>query len=139
MVVVVKEVGVDHVSYLGKVSEACSTLGYSRYTFYRAKKRFEEAGMDGLKELSRRKPNLKNRVPEEIEQAVIEIALEHPAFGQVRAAAKLLELKDFQLSPTGVRSAWQRHGLETKKKRLKALERTWLRMAPCSPSLRFRP
>jgi transposase InsO family protein len=86
------------------------------------KKRFEEAGLDGLQELSRKKPNLKNRVADEVEKAVIEIAMEYPAYGQVRAAAKLLELKDFQLSPTGIRSVWQRHGLETKKKRLKALE-----------------
>jgi transposase len=104
------------------VSEACRTLGYSRDTFYRVKKQYEEAGLDGLRELSRKKPNVKNRVPEDIEQAVLEIAVEYPAFGQVRAASKLAELKGFNLSPTGVRGIWQRHDLETKKKRLKALE-----------------
>ena len=112
----------DLASYLGNVSEACRTLGYSRDTFYRVKKQYEEAGLDGLRELSRKKPNVKNRVPEDIEQAVLEIAVEYPAFGQVRAAAKLAELKGFNLSPTGVRGIWQRHDLETKKKRLKALE-----------------
>jgi hypothetical protein len=71
-------------SYLGNVSEACRTLGYSRDTFYRLKKRYEEGGLDGLKEISRRKPNLRNRVPEEIEQAVVDLALDYPAFGQVR-------------------------------------------------------
>ena len=62
-------------SYLGNVSEACRTLGYSRDTFYRLKKQYEEGGLDGLKEISRRKPNLRNRVPEEIEQAVVDPSL----------------------------------------------------------------
>ncbi|RKZ13711.1 hypothetical protein DRQ53_12960 [bacterium] len=57
----------DLAAYLGNVSEACRTLGYSRDTFYRLQKRYEEAGMDGLREISRRKPNQRNRVPEEIE------------------------------------------------------------------------
>ena len=112
----------DLAAYLGNVSEACRTLGYSRDTFYRLKRRYEEAGIEGLRELSRRKPNLKNRVPEEIEEAVLELALEYPAYGQVRAAAKLFELKGIRLSPSGIRGIWQRHGLETKAKRLKRLE-----------------
>jgi transposase InsO family protein len=109
-------------AYLGNVSEACRTLGYSRDTFYRLKNRYEEAGIDGLKEISRRKPNLRNRIPEEVETAILELAIEYPAFGQVRAAAKLFEIKNYQLSPSGIRCIWQRHGLETMKKRLKALE-----------------
>jgi transposase InsO family protein len=112
----------DLAAYLGNVSEACRTLGYSRDTFYRLKNRYEEAGLDGLQEISRRKPNRRNRVPEEVEQAVVELALEYPAFGQVRAAAKLFETKEVQLSPAGIRGIWARHDLETKKKRLKALE-----------------
>jgi len=108
-------------AYLGNVSEACRTLGYSRDTFYRLKKRYEEDGIEGLREISRRKPNLRNRVPEEVEQAVVDVAYDYPAYGQVRAAAKLLE-RGVSLSPAGVRCVWQRHDLETMKKRLKALE-----------------
>jgi transposase InsO family protein len=108
--------------YLGNVSEACRCMGYSRDTFYRLQKRYEEAGLEGLREISRRKPNRKNRVPEEVEEAVCEIAVQFPAFGQVRAANKLLELKEYQVSPAGIRSIWARNELETKKKRLKALE-----------------
>jgi len=61
-------------SYLCNVSEACRMLGYSRDTFYRLKKRYEDSGIDGWKEMSRR-PNLRNRVPEEIEGAVVELPL----------------------------------------------------------------
>jgi transposase InsO family protein len=108
-------------AYLGNVSEACRTLGYSRDTFYRLKKRFDDGGIDALREVSRRKPNRKNRVPEDVEQAIVEIALEFPAFGQVRIASKLAE-RGMTVSPAGVRCVWQRHDLETMKKRLRALE-----------------
>jgi transposase InsO family protein len=108
-------------SYLGNVSEACRTLGYSRDTFYRLKHLYEEKGLEGLREETRRKPNLRNRVAAEVEQAVLEIGLENPALGQVRVAARLQE-RGMSLSPAGVRCVWQRHGLETMQKRLKALE-----------------
>jgi transposase len=55
-------------AYLGNVSEARRTLGYSRDTFYRLKKRFDEGGIDTLREISRRKPNRKNRVPDDWER-----------------------------------------------------------------------
>lgn len=108
-------------TYLGNVSEACRTMGYSRDTFYRLKRQYDEKGLEGLQEISRRKPNLRNRIAPEVEKLILEIALEYPAFGQVRVANELLK-RNVSMSPTGVRGVWQRHGLETMAKRLKALE-----------------
>jgi transposase InsO family protein len=70
---------------------------------------------------NRRKPNIKNRVEEQVEQAVIAYAIDNPAYGQLRASNELRKRGVF-VSPGGVRCIWLRHGLESLKKRLNRLE-----------------
>jgi transposase InsO family protein len=108
-------------SYLGNVSEACRVAGLSRDTFYRVKNAYETGGMEALIERSRKRPNLRNRVDQSIEEAVLAMALDDPSLGQKRTSNELRELGVF-ISPAGVRGVWLRHGLEKFEKRLKALE-----------------
>ena len=100
---------------LGSVSQACNVMGCSRDSFYRFKELYEQGGEQALMDLSRKKPILKNRVPEHVEQAVVELAIDNPALGQKRASWELQQ-KGIMVSSSGVRSIWLRNDLETMSK-----------------------
>ena len=107
---------------LGNISKACRVMGVSRDTFYRYQAARDTGGVEALFDVSRRKPNLKNRVDEAIEEAVVQFAVEYPAHGQARASNELRKRGIF-VSPSGVRSIWLRHDLANFKQRLAVLEK----------------
>mgnify|MGYP005607083329 FL=1 len=106
---------------LGNVSQACKVMGYSRDTFYRYKELYDQGGEEALFEMNRKKPCLKNRVPANVEDAVINMAVDFPTYGHERAANEIRK-RGIILSGGGVRSIWLRNDLENFKKRLRALE-----------------
>lgn len=107
---------------LGNISQACKLMGMSRDTFYRYQQAVENGGVEALLNQNRRVPNIKNRVDEKIEQAVVKFALDFPAYGQVRVSNELRKQSIF-VSAGGVRSIWLRHDLANFKQRLNALEK----------------
>ena len=74
---------------LGNISHACRLMGFSRDTFYRYQAARDAGGVQALFDANRRKPNLKNRVEEATEKAVVEFAVAFPAYGQLRASNEL--------------------------------------------------
>jgi hypothetical protein len=60
---------------------------------------------------------LANRTPPAVEAMIVDLSLEQPAFGQIRIATRCASA-GHSISPAGVISVWQRHDLETMKKRL---------------------
>jgi AcrR family transcriptional regulator len=55
-------------------------------------------------------------------EAALAFARQHPEIGQFRASREL-RIRGVQLSPSGVRAIWKRHGLETSYHRLLAKQR----------------
>jgi len=108
---------------MNNVSKACKIMGYSRQQFYEIRRNFQTYGADGLID---RLPGAKgphpNRVPEDVEQAILDHSLEHPSHGPLRVAQELV-LKGVQVSSGGVRGVWSRHELLTKHDRLLRLEK----------------
>lgn len=111
-------------SELSNVSRACKVMGYSRQQFYEIRRNFQTYGAEGLID---RLPGAKgphpNRVPAEIETAILDHALEHPCHGATRVEQEL-RLKGLAVSSGGVRGVWQRHNLLTKHERLLRLEKS---------------
>jgi hypothetical protein len=72
---------------------------------------YEKGGGElALKVISRRKPGIKNRIEQHIEKAIVELAVDKPALGQVRVANELAK-HGMLISPAGVRCVGLRHDL----------------------------
>ena len=104
-------------------------MGYSRDSFYRFKELYDQGGEEALMDLSRRKPVMKNRVPEPVEKAVIELAIDNPALGQKRALWER-QKKGIMVSSSGVRSIWLRNDLETILHAILSLRNEWHGITP---------
>lgn len=106
---------------LKSVSEACRLIGYSRSQFYEIKRAFQTGGLDALLDKPPIPGSTPHRLPEGLEKEIIEISIEHPAFGQQRISDEMA-MREKMVAPTTVRNVWKRNDLGTRYKRMLALE-----------------
>jgi transposase InsO family protein len=107
---------------LGSVSEACRRRGVSRTRFYEYKRRFQTHGMEGLKDLPPIARSHPMTTPGAVVERVVEIALEHPAWGCNRVS-QWLSLQGVSISPPTVQKIWNERELGSRYDRWLALER----------------
>ncbi len=101
---------------LGSVTEACRIAGFSRDSFYRFKRLYENGGARALESFARPRLSTANHIRPEIEAAVVELARTEPGYGRLMVS-KVLHKRGLKISSSGVRLVWLRHGLETGPKR----------------------
>src|SRR5215471_14974320 len=107
---------------LGNVSQACKMMGYSRDSFYRFKELYDKGGELALQEINRKKPVLKNRVPQDIEDAIVAFAIEQPRPAARSASPANCANAGSRSHPPAYAACGNANDLETMTKRLKALE-----------------
>jgi len=107
---------------LRSVSEACRIMGYSRSQFYEIKRAFQTGGLTALLDKAPIPGSTPHKIPDGLEQEIIELSIEHPAWGQQRIADEMA-LREKVVSATTVRNAWIRNELETRYKRMLTLEK----------------
>ena len=107
---------------LGNVSEACRRGGIDRTSFCDWKRRFQLAGLDGLKDLPPAAKSHPVATAPEVVARIGELALEHPAYGCDRIEA-LLALEGRRVAAITVQKILGDRGLGTRPERWLALER----------------
>jgi len=102
------------------VSAACRVFGVHRSTYYVWKRRIEQSGLGALRPRERRRPRMPNQLSPLVEQRIVAFALGHPGLGPRRIAAELAQPRwgGLVVSGNGVWRCLQRHGLNTRAKRL---------------------
>ncbi len=102
-----------------KMAPLCREFGISRPTGYKIFNRYKDLGYEGLLDRSRRPYRHANRLPFQLERAIVALRRERPSWGAAKSREKLL--RDFPMVPppakSTVHAVLDRHGLVRRRKR----------------------
>ena len=113
------------------IRELCRRYEISPPTAYRLLERYAREGDDGLHERSRRPHNSPNRTPTELEQAVLAVREEHPAWGGRTIREVLLRTHPAVPSPSTITAILRRNGCIVESERVR---RDWQRFEHPHPN-----
>lgn len=104
-----------------KMAELCREFGISRPTGYKIFKRYKDCGLDGLKDQSRRPYHHANKLPFQVESAILKLKKDKPHWGAPKLREKLVRAFP-QVKPPAtstIHAVLDRHGLVKRRKRKK--------------------
>lgn len=116
---------IEFADQIGNISEACRTYGMNRSSFYEWKKRYDQFGIKGLKDLPSTPKNNPRTTPQEIVVDIVEISLNNPSWGCIRIAEQM-KLKNIMISPPTVQKILIKHNISTIKTRWSKLEEIYI-------------
>jgi putative transposase len=99
-----------------KMAVLCREFDISRKTGYKIFSRYQDCGLDGLTDRSRRPYRHANRLPFQIEKLIVQLKNEHPSWGAPKIREKLRRLhSDIQVPAIStVHAVLDRRGLVTR-------------------------
>ena len=102
-----------------RMTDLCREFGISRKTGYKLKTRYEELGVDGFRNLSRRSATHPNETPRTTVDLVLGWRLKHPTWGARKIRRELQRYDSTRQWPvtSTISAILKRHGLVTSRKR----------------------
>ena len=102
-----------------KMARVCAEFGISRKTGYKVFDRYKDCGLRGLTDRSRRPYRHANRLPIAVEQWIVRLKQEYPAWGAPKIRERLRRRCPEQQCPaiSTVHAVLDRHGLVTRRRR----------------------
>ncbi len=101
------------------MAAVCREFGISRKTGYKIFHRYKEYGLQGLEDRARRPYRHPNRLPFQIERAIIATREAHPTWGAPKIREKLVKVYPGFTPPAAstIHAVLDRHGLVKRRKR----------------------
>jgi len=102
-----------------RMSDLCRELDISRKTGYKIFTRYQQTGLEGLTDRSRRPYRQANRLPELLESRIVQLRREHPTWGapRIREELKRQGLGISLPAISIVHAVLDRHGLVPRRRR----------------------
>ena len=102
-----------------KMAAVCRDFGISRKTGYKIFNRYKDFGLHGLEDRARRPYRHANKLPFQVERAILRMKEEHPTWGAPKIREKLIKAYPGIKPPAAstVHAVLDRHGLVKRRKR----------------------
>jgi putative transposase len=95
------------------VKRTLDKLGIARSTFYRWYDRYQRLGADGLEDRDSRPGRIWNRIPDEVRQQVVDLALDEPELSPRELAVTFTDTRSYFVSEASVYRLLKAHDLIT--------------------------